>query len=88
MTFFGGGKATSKLDFGIGLWNYSPPASKSEGRFYATFSSASRIFARRMGSVGSEPQPCIAAVRPANRKLGGKIEAAWFSFGDYDVVII
>jgi uncharacterized protein with GYD domain len=36
----------------------------------------------------ANPQPCIAALRPANRKLGGKIEAAWFSFGDYDVVII
>ena len=25
---------------------------------------------------------------PAIEKLGGKIEAAWFSFGDYDVVVI
>jgi hypothetical protein len=88
MTFFGGGEATSKLDFGIGLWNYSPPASKSEGRFYATFPSASRIFARRMGSVGSEPAKLHCSGAARDRKLGGKIEAAWFSFGDYDVVII
>ena len=34
------------------------------------------------------PQNRIEAVRPAIEKLGGKIEAAWFSFGDYDVVLI
>jgi uncharacterized protein with GYD domain len=34
------------------------------------------------------PQNRIEAVRPAIEKLGGKIEAAWFSFGDYDVVVI
>ena len=27
-------------------------------------------------------------VRPAIEKLGGKIESAWFTFGDYDVVLI
>jgi uncharacterized protein with GYD domain len=27
-------------------------------------------------------------VRPAIEKLGGKIEAAWFAFGDYDIVVI
>jgi uncharacterized protein with GYD domain len=36
----------------------------------------------------ANPQNRIEAVRPAIEKLGGKIEAAWFSFGDYDVVII
>ena len=30
----------------------------------------------------------IEAVRPAIEKLGGKIEAAWFSFGNYDIVVI
>ena len=34
------------------------------------------------------PQNRIEAVRPAIEKLGGKIEAAWFSFGDYDIVVI
>ena len=36
----------------------------------------------------SNPQNRIEAVRPAIEKLGGKIEAAWFSFGDYDIVVI
>lgn len=36
-----------------------------------------------------EPQNRIeAAVRPAIQKLGGTIESAWFTFGDYDVVLI
>lgn len=36
----------------------------------------------------ANPQNRIEAVRPTIEKLGGKIEAAWFSFGDYDVIII
>jgi len=36
----------------------------------------------------ANPQNRIEAVRPAIERLGGKIEAAWFSFGDYDVVVI
>lgn len=36
----------------------------------------------------ANPQNRIEAVRPAIEKLGGKIESAWFSFGDYDVVLI
>jgi uncharacterized protein with GYD domain len=32
-----------------------------------------------------KPQNRIEAVRPAIEKLGGKIESAWFAFGDYDV---
>jgi uncharacterized protein with GYD domain len=35
-----------------------------------------------------KPQDRIEAVRPAIEKLGGKIESAWFTFGDYDVVLI
>ncbi len=34
------------------------------------------------------PQNRIDAVRPAIEKLGGKIETAWFAFGEYDVVLI
>ncbi len=34
------------------------------------------------------PQNRIEAVRPAVERLGGKIENAWFSFGEYDVVLI
>lgn len=36
----------------------------------------------------ANPQNRIEAVRPAIEKLGGKIESAWFSFGDYDIVVI
>jgi uncharacterized protein with GYD domain len=36
----------------------------------------------------ANPQNRIEAVRPAIEKLGGKIESAWFCFGDYDVVVI
>jgi uncharacterized protein with GYD domain len=35
-----------------------------------------------------KPQDRIEAVRPAIEKLGGKIENAFFTFGDYDVVLI
>jgi uncharacterized protein with GYD domain len=35
-----------------------------------------------------KPQDRIEAVRPAIEKLGGKIENAWFAFGEYDVVLI
>src|ERR1700732_3423051 len=35
-----------------------------------------------------KPQNRIDAVRPAIEKLGGTIESAWFTFGDYYVVLI
>jgi uncharacterized protein with GYD domain len=34
------------------------------------------------------PQNRVEAVRPAIEKLGGKIENAWYSFGEYDVTLI
>jgi uncharacterized protein with GYD domain len=34
------------------------------------------------------PQNRVEAVRPAIEQLGGKIENAWYSFGDYDVTLI
>lgn len=34
------------------------------------------------------PQNRIEAVRPAVEKLGGRIVQGWFSFGDYDAVLI
>jgi uncharacterized protein with GYD domain len=34
------------------------------------------------------PQNRVEAVRPAIENLGGKIENAWYSFGDYDVTLI
>ena len=36
----------------------------------------------------ANPQNRIEAVRPVIEKLGGKIESAWFSFGDHDIVVI
>jgi uncharacterized protein with GYD domain len=35
-----------------------------------------------------KPQDRIEAVRPVIEKLGGKIENAFYTFGDYDVVVI
>jgi uncharacterized protein with GYD domain len=34
------------------------------------------------------PQDRTAALKPVLDKMGGKIESAYFSFGDYDVVFI
>ena len=39
-------------------------------------------------AVLANPQNRIEAVRPAIEKLGGRIDSAWFAFGDYDVVVI
>jgi uncharacterized protein with GYD domain len=39
-------------------------------------------------AIVEKPQNRIEAVRPAIEKLGGKIESAWFAFGDYDVVLV
>ena len=36
----------------------------------------------------AQPQDRIEAVRPAIEKLGGRIESAWFAFGDYDIVVL
>ena len=35
-----------------------------------------------------KPQDRIEAVRPAVRKLGGRIEAAYFAFGEHDLIAI
>ena len=39
-------------------------------------------------AIVNNPQDRVEAIRPAIEKLGGKIETAWFAFGDYDVVVI
>jgi uncharacterized protein with GYD domain len=39
-------------------------------------------------SLVKSPQNRIEAVRPVIEKLGGKIESAWFSFGEFDVVLV
>jgi uncharacterized protein with GYD domain len=35
-----------------------------------------------------KPQNRVEAIRPAVEKLGGRIEGAWFCFGDYDIVLV
>ena len=35
-----------------------------------------------------EPQDRFEAIRPMFKKIGGSLEHAWFTFGEYDVVII
>ena len=35
-----------------------------------------------------KPQNRVEAVRPAVEKLGGKIEGAWFAFGESDLVVV
>ena len=35
-----------------------------------------------------KPQNRIEAVRPAIEKIGGKINGAWFTFGEYDLIVI
>ena len=39
-------------------------------------------------ALAKKPQNRVEAVRPAIEKLGGTIETAYFTFGDYDVVLI
>jgi uncharacterized protein with GYD domain len=34
------------------------------------------------------PQNRVEAVRPSIEGLGGKIENAWYSFGEYDVTLV
>lgn len=34
------------------------------------------------------PQDRVAAVRPAVEKLGGNIEAGYFAFGEYDIILV
>ena len=35
-----------------------------------------------------KPEDRIEALKPVVRKLGGKIESAYYTFGDYDIVLI
>ncbi len=39
-------------------------------------------------SLINKPVDRVEVVRPIIEKLGGKVEGAWFAFGDYDVVLI
>ena len=39
-------------------------------------------------ALTKNPQDRIEAVRPAVERLGGKIQGAWFAFGEYDIVTV
>ena len=39
-------------------------------------------------ALTKNPQDRIEAVRPAVERLGGKIQGAWFAFGEYDIVAV
>ena len=39
-------------------------------------------------SLVSNPQNRFEALRPMFEKLGGRIANAWYSFGDYDAIIV
>jgi len=39
-------------------------------------------------SLVNNPTDRITAVKPIVEKLGGKLEHAWFAFGEYDLVTI
>src|SRR5207253_10774054 len=41
-----------------------------------------------LAAIVKNPQNRIQAVKPAIESLGGKLKDAYFSFGDYDFVII
>jgi uncharacterized protein with GYD domain len=39
-------------------------------------------------SLVGNPTDRVEAVRPIIEKLGGTVEGAWFTFGDYDVILV
>jgi uncharacterized protein with GYD domain len=39
-------------------------------------------------ALAKNPQDRIAAVTPAIEKAGGKVETAYYAFGEYDVIVI
>ena len=39
-------------------------------------------------AIVEKPQNRIDAVRPVVEKLGGKVNSGWYSFGEYDAVLI
>ena len=40
------------------------------------------------GELVKKPVDRVEALKPAVRKLGGRIESAYFTFGDYDFMLI
>jgi|ERR1051326_3520202 uncharacterized protein with GYD domain len=39
-------------------------------------------------SLVDHPEDRAKKIRPVIEKLGGTLEGAWFSFGDYDIVLV
>jgi uncharacterized protein with GYD domain len=39
-------------------------------------------------TLTKNPQHRIDAIKPPVEKLGGKVECGWFSFGEYDVIVV
>ncbi|MGH9902893.1 MAG: GYD domain-containing protein [Pyrinomonadaceae bacterium] len=44
--------------------------------------------AEAWGTLVNNPTDRVEAIRPVVERLGGSVENAFFSFGDYDVVLI
>jgi uncharacterized protein with GYD domain len=44
--------------------------------------------AETMATLLKKPQNRLDAIRPFIEKMGGKVESAWLSFGEYDAVVI
>jgi len=40
------------------------------------------------GALVKKPADRVEAIKPMVRKLGGKIETAYFTFGDHDLMVI
>jgi len=41
-----------------------------------------------MATLVKNPQNRLESIRPVIEKLGGKVESAWLSFGEYDALVI
>ena len=44
--------------------------------------------AEAWAALVKNPVDRVEVIRPIIEKLGGKVEGAWFAFGDYDVVLV
>ena len=43
---------------------------------------------RGLAALVKEPQDRIEKVRPAIEAIGGRIESAYYAFGEYDIVLV
>ena len=54
----------------------------------ATFMIQASYEPTALAALIKKPQDRVEAIRPAIEKMGGKLLGGWFSFGDYDIVLI